>query len=39
MPTPAQLDLLGGPAGAPPDFDRGFTRLTRRPLAHGAWVD
>ena len=39
MASPAQLDLLGGPAGAPPDFDRGFTRLTRRPLAHGAWVD
>jgi alkylated DNA repair dioxygenase AlkB len=38
MPS-AQLDLLGGPAGAPPDIDRGFSRLGRRTLAHGAWVD
>jgi alkylated DNA repair dioxygenase AlkB len=39
MSSPAQLSLLGGPSGAPPDFDRRFTQLTRRPLAHGAWVD
>jgi alkylated DNA repair dioxygenase AlkB len=32
-----QLTLLGG--SGPPGFDAGFERLTRRQLAHGAWVD
>jgi alkylated DNA repair dioxygenase AlkB len=37
--SPAQLSLLGDPSGSPPGFDGTFSRLTRRELAHGAWVD